>query len=79
MILFIFYQLTSQLIEILIDQPDDSVYTVSSPAIQEILTRKFVRTIDHLIEKIFHQSAVFLHITDIHMLRNAVALRGNII
>ena len=41
--------------------------------------RKFVRTIDHFIEKIFHQSAVFLHITDIHMLRNAVALRGNII
>ena len=79
MILFIFYQLTGQLIEILIDQPDDSVYTVSSPAIQEILTRKFVGTLDHFIEKILHQSAVFFHITNIHMLCNAIALRSNIV
>ena len=51
---------------------------MSASPVEEILSRKLVRTVYHLIEKILNEPAILLHITDIHMTCDQFALRRDI-
>lgn len=76
--LLIIYQLLRQSFQIRIDQLDQTVHSVASSPVKKILPGKLVGPEYHFIHKFADQTAVFFHITDIHMLRNTVALRCNV-
>lgn len=77
MILLILHKFLRQLIQILIDQPNDSIYSVPSPSVQEIFPGKSMGTIYYLVQKVLDQRPIPFHIFNIPVLGKFVTLSGD--